>query len=58
MLYTIIIVILVLMLIGAFPRAPWYGASGANWGYYPMGGVILLIVILLILFGSGRFNAP
>lgn len=41
----VILVILILLLIGAFPR--WGYNSG--WGYYPMGGVGLLLVIVLIL---------
>jgi hypothetical protein len=48
MLGTILIVILVLALVGALPRWP----HSRSWGYYPSGGVglvILIIVILLIL---------
>jgi hypothetical protein len=60
MLTTILIVTLILLLIGAFPRGPWYGASGASWGYYPSGliGLILLILILFLLFDHGRLYAP
>ena len=60
MLYTILIVILILMLIGAFPRGPWYGATGASFGYYPFGivGIILLILILFMLVNGGRLYAP
>jgi hypothetical protein len=49
MLRTIILIILVLLIIGALPSWPY--ASG--WGYYPSGGlgVILLIVIILFLVG-------
>jgi hypothetical protein len=45
----VLIVILVLLLIGAFPR---WGYS-RNWGYWPSGGVgtILLIVLILLLLG-------
>ncbi len=44
---TILIVILILMLIGAFPSWPY----SRSWGYYPSGGLglILLIVIVLLL---------
>lgn len=44
---TILIIILLLMLIGAFPAWPHSRA----WGYYPSGGIglILLIVIVLLL---------
>jgi hypothetical protein len=47
MLVDVLIVILVLMLIGAFPSWP----HSRNWGYYPSGGLglILLIVIVLLL---------
>jgi hypothetical protein len=46
---TILIIILVLLLIGALPT--WGYSSG--WGYYPSGGLglILLIVIVLALMG-------
>jgi hypothetical protein len=49
MLGTILIVILILALLGAFPR--W--SHSRNWGYIPSGGVglILLIVVVLILLG-------
>ncbi len=44
---TILIVILILLLLGAFPRWP----HSRNWGYFPSGtiGLILLIIIILIL---------
>lgn len=47
MLVDVLIVILVLMLIGAFPAWPYSRA----WGYYPSGGIglILLIVVILLL---------
>lgn len=47
--YTILLVILVLLLIGALPTWPY----SSGWGYYPSGGlgVILLIVIVLVLLG-------
>jgi hypothetical protein len=49
MLGTMLIVILVLALFGALPR---WGHS-RNWGYYPSGGLglVLLIVIVLLLMG-------
>ncbi len=51
MLTTILIILLVLWLAGAFPRA---GAYNANWGYAPVGlGTIVIIVVLLLLL-SGR----
>ena len=50
MLGTVLIVVLVLMLLGALPRWP----HSRNWGYYPTGGVglILLIVVVLLLMGQ------
>ena len=47
---TILVVILVLALIGALPTWPY----SRGWGYYPSGGVGLIVVILLILFVLGR----
>jgi Protein of unknown function (DUF3309) len=49
MLGTILIIILILLLIGAFPS---WGYSRA-WGPYPSGilGVVLVIVIILVLMG-------
>jgi len=49
MLHTIVIVILILMLLGAFPAWP----HSRSWGYYPSGGLglVLLIVIILLLLG-------
>lgn len=50
MLGTILIVLLVLFLIGALPT---WGHS-ANWGYFPSGGLGLVLVIVLILVVMGR----
>jgi hypothetical protein len=47
---TILIVILVLALIGALPTWPY----SHGWGYYPSGGVGLIVLILLILLLLGR----
>ena len=47
---TVLIVIVVLMLLGAFPT--WNHSK--NWGYGPSGGMGLVLVILLILVLSGR----
>lgn len=49
MLGTILLIILILLLLGAFPAWPY----SAGWGYGPSGilGVILLIVIILLLMG-------
>jgi hypothetical protein len=45
-LITILIVILVLMFIGALPSWP----HSRNWGYRPVGGLGLILVIVLILY--------
>jgi hypothetical protein len=50
MLGTILIVILVLALLGALPRWP----HSRDWGYYPAGGLGLIIAIVLILVLLGR----
>ncbi len=47
---TILIIILILALIGALPT--WGYSRG--WGYYPAGGLGLLLLILLILLLMGR----
>ncbi len=48
---TILIVILLLLLLGALPTWPY----STGWGYYPSGGLglILLIVIVVALLGRG-----
>ena len=50
MLSTILIVILVLLLVGALPTWPY----SAGWGYYPGGGLGLVLIIVVILALSGR----
>ena len=47
---TIILILLILLLIGALPT--WPHSSG--WGYYPSGGLGLVIVILVILLLLGK----
>ena len=47
---TILIVVLVLFLLGVLPTWP----HSRSWGYYPSGGVGLLLVILVILLLLGR----
>jgi low affinity Fe/Cu permease len=49
MLSTILLIILILLLIGALPMYPY----SQSWGYYPSGGIglVLLIIILLLLLG-------
>jgi hypothetical protein len=50
MLGTILIVILILALVGALPR--W--SHSRDWGYYPTGGIGLVLFIVLILILMGR----
>ena len=48
--YTLLMVLLVLLLIGALPTWPY----SAQWGYYPSGGFGLVVLILVILLLTGR----
>jgi hypothetical protein len=50
MLGTILLVVLILLLIGALPT---WGYSG-GWGYYPSGGLGLVLVIVAVLLLVGR----
>ncbi len=50
MLGTILIIILVLALIGALPR--WNHSR--NWGYFPTGGLGLVLAVIVILLLLGR----
>ncbi|HVW76342.1 MAG TPA: DUF3309 family protein [Alloacidobacterium sp.] len=45
MLIDVLIVILILMLIGVFPAWPY----SRSWGYYPTGGIGLILLILIVL---------
>ncbi len=47
MLRTVLIIVLILMLLGALPV--WPHSSG--WGYYPSGGLVILIILILVLAG-------
>ena len=47
---TILLIVLVLLLIGALPSWPY----SSGWGYYPSGGLGLILVIVLILALMGR----
>jgi len=47
---TILLVILILLLLGALPTWP----HSREWGYFPSGGLGLVVVILLILLLLGR----
>ncbi len=45
----VLIVILIVVLLGGLPQTGWH-----NWGYYPSGGIGLVLLILLILLLLGR----
>jgi hypothetical protein len=47
---TILLVLLILLLIGALPTWPY----SRGWGYYPSGGLGLIVLILLVLALTGR----
>jgi hypothetical protein len=50
MLGTVLVVVLLLMLVGALPTWP----HSRSWGYYPSGGMGLLLGILIVLLLLGR----
>jgi hypothetical protein len=50
MLGTILVVLLILMLLGALPTWP----HSRSWGYYPSGGLGLVLTILVVLILLGR----
>ena len=47
---TILIVLLVLILLGALPTWPY----SSSWGYYPSGGLGLVLLIVVVLALTGR----
>jgi hypothetical protein len=52
----ILLIILILLLIGTLPTWPY----SQTWGYYPMGGfgVLVIIVLILLVLGVGRRGGP
>jgi hypothetical protein len=48
--YTILLVVLILMLLGALPTWPY----SRSWGYYPSGGLGLIVVVVIVLLLAGR----
>ena len=50
MLGTILLIVVILLLIGVLPTWP----HSRSWGYWPSGGLGLILLILLILFLLGR----
>ena len=47
---TILVLLLVLLLVGALPAWPYSG----GWGYYPSGALGAILLVVLILFVTGR----
>jgi len=50
MLMTVLIVVVVLALLGALPTWP----HSRNWGYYPSGGLGLVVIVLIVLLLMNR----
>ena len=46
----ILLIVLILLVIGALPTWP----HSTSWGYYPSGGLGLLLIIVIVLMMSGR----
>jgi hypothetical protein len=49
--YLVLVILLVLLLVGALPTWP----HSASWGYYPSGGLglVLLIILIVLIFRGG-----
>jgi hypothetical protein len=47
---TLLLIVLIVLLIGALPAWPY----SSSWGYYPSGGLGLVVLVLLILVLMGR----
>jgi hypothetical protein len=47
---TILLIVLILLLIGALPTWPY----SSGWGYYPSGGLGLILLIIILLLALGR----
>lgn len=47
---TLLLIVLIVLLIGGLPSWPY----SRNWGYYPSGGIGLILLILIILALMGR----
>ena len=48
--YTILLVVLILLLLGALPTWPY----SRLWGYYPSGGLGLIVLVVIVLLLAGR----
>jgi len=47
---TILLIILILLLLGALPTWPY----SSGWGYYPSGGLGLVLIVIIVLLVLGR----
>jgi len=50
MLGTILVIVLLILLIGSLPSWPY----SAGWGYYPGGGLGIVLIIVIVLLVTGR----
>ena len=50
-LQNILIVILVVLMVGSLPTWP----HSAKWGYYPTGGLSVVLILIVVLISTGRF---
>lgn len=50
MLGTILLILLILMLLGSIPAWP----HSRSWGYFPSGGLGLVVLVLVVLLFMGR----
>ncbi|HWZ75977.1 MAG TPA: DUF3309 family protein [Candidatus Sulfotelmatobacter sp.] len=48
--FTILLVVLILLLLGALPTWPY----SRSWGYYPSGGLGLIVIVVIVLLLAGR----
>jgi hypothetical protein len=48
--YTILLVILIVLLLGTLPTWPY----SRSWGYYPSGGLGLIVIVVIVLLLAGR----
>jgi len=46
----IVLILVIILLVGALPSWPY----SSGWGYYPSGGIGLVLLILIILLVTGR----
>ncbi len=50
MLWTILLILLLFALLGALPTWPY----SKDWGYYPSGGLALILLVLILVMFAGR----